>query len=133
MPPKNSRRQNNSRGRSASPKSTQQPNKKQNTLQTVELTAILTVPTNNLTPENDMEVDNTPVETPLEKINKGKEKEVTPTDNAASSSTMNVDDSSDPTENVLATEKDILSFTNSRPLDKFFAYCLLEKYRGGTP
>jgi len=132
--PKNSRKQNNNRGRSASPKSVQQPNKKQNTTQTVEPTAPLPVQTDNSIIENDMEVDNTLAETSLvNNQNKGKEKEVPPSDNVASSSTMNVDDSSDPTENTIATEEDILAFTDSRPLEKFFAFCLLEKYKGGTP
>src|SRR5687768_9172419 len=120
--PKNSRKQNNNRGRSASPKSVQQPSKRQNTLQTVKPPVSSAVPTNNYILENNMEVENTPVET-IPVNNKGKETEVSLINNAASSSsTMNVDDSSDPTENIIATEDDILAFTNTRPLEKFFAF-----------
>ena len=130
--PKNSRNNKNNRGRSVSPKTVQQPNKKQNTTQTIEPATSSVVQTVNTTPVNDMEVDNTPVVTPLVN-NKGKEKEVTLTNNTTASNTMNIDDSSDPTENNVATEDDILAFTDRRPLEKFFAYCLLEKYKGGNP
>ena len=73
--PKNSRNQKNNRGRSASPKNVQQPQKRQNTMQTVEPPFSLSVPTNNFVLENDMEVENTLVET-LPVNNKGKETEV---------------------------------------------------------
>jgi len=130
--PKNSRNKNNNRGRSASPKNIQQPNKKQNTMQTIEPTSSLVAQTTSTTQVNDMEVDNTPVETPLAN-NKGKEKEVTPTITTTTPNTMNVDDSSDLSENNVVTENDIIAFTDRRPLEKFFAYCLLEKYKGGNP
>src|SRR5688572_2459992 len=98
-------------------------------MQTVEPTTPLLVQTDNFIVENDMEVDNTIAEASSAN-DKGKEKEIISNNNVASSSTMNVDDSSDPAENIIATEDDILAFTNSRPLDKFFAYCLLKKYKG---
>ena len=46
---------------------------------------------------------------------------------------MSVDDSSDPTENIILTDKEILALTKPKPSQIFFAYCLIEKYKGSTP
>ena len=59
-------------------------------MQTVKPTVPLLISMNNFVLENDIEVDNTLVETSSVN-NKGKEKEVSSTNNVASSSTINVE------------------------------------------
>src|SRR3954464_11336170 len=130
--PKNTRQKNSNRGRSASPTTEKQPNKKQNTLQTEEPEII--TPSQEVPPVDNtvtMEVDQTP-DAFSSTNNKGKAKEtdlpplnITPT-------SMNVDDSSDPTENTVVSDKEILALTKPKPLQIFFAFCSIKKYKGTT-
>src|SRR4051794_21722079 len=131
--PKNPGNKKANRGRSASPSDNKQPSKKINTTQTDEpvttVTSTSALPNNKLQ-ENDMEVELTSVVNPQTE-EKGKNKEVNTPLVPVLSATMNIDDSSDPTENDIASDKDLFAF--SKPQEIFFAYCLLEKYRGTTP
>src|SRR4051812_12681186 len=102
--PRNSRNKNNNRGRSASPVQTPQPNKKQNTTQTIEPPASLVAQPSSSTLVNDMEVDNTSVETSLAN-EKGKGKEVTKISDSIASTSMNVDGANDASENFLNNNK----------------------------
>src|SRR4051794_39484284 len=131
--PKNPGNKKVNRGRSASPSDNKQPSKKINTTQTDEhvttVTSTSALPNNKLQ-ENDMEVELTSVVNPITK-EKEKNKEINTPIVPVISATMNIDDSSDPTENDIASDKDL--FALSKPQEIFFAYCLLEKYRGTPP